>query len=128
MAGFVGIRSLGGQAANRLPFSRHDPCRNADRSGASGNISDNKRISSDRCIIADSHRADDARVATDPNVIPDDSSGLSGVLPDRAYVVEGAVGPDLCVTMHANGTGMTNEQARADLGSMIHAYLRYYCK
>ena len=101
--------SLSRSAADNLPASRHRPSRNTDHRGTCRNISDNKRIRPNRRIIADRDGSNNARMAADPDMIPNDGSGRLGARPDSAYVVQGTISSDFCISVHANGTGMRDE-------------------
>src|SRR5262249_52647350 len=120
--------SLSGSAADNLPASRHRPGRNTDHRGTCRNIGDNKRIRPNRRIIADRDGSNNTRMATDPDMIPNDGSGRLGARPDSAYVVPGTIRSDFGSAVHANRTGMSDEETRPDAGTMVNTDVRYHCK
>jgi hypothetical protein len=106
--------------ADALPYrgeisGREHPGGDTDCRAACGNVADNQRIRGDHCTVANGNRSNDARVASDQDVIADAGSAWSRSGADGAHMMECAVGPDLGGAVHSDGTAMRDDQAWADL-------------
>jgi hypothetical protein len=77
-------------------------------------IADNRGICSDHRTTANSDVANDARVATDEDMIANRSSARSRSCANRAHMMKSTVGTDLSGTMHADRTAMRSNETRSD--------------
>ena len=112
-------------AGRRL--SMENSSRDSHRRRPGGNVRDDQRIRRDCSTVADGHGANDARVASDGDVVAYSSSACSGPRSNGTYLVDYAVSSDLRIAVHPEAN-MRNEQARADLGVRMNVGVRHHRK
>ncbi len=82
---------------------------------ARGNVADNQGIGGDHCAFANGHRANNAGVATDVDMITYRSSAWSRSCADGAHMMKRAIGSDLGGEVNPDWTAMRNNQTWSDL-------------
>jgi len=94
---------------------RQNSSRDSHRRCARGNVRDDQRIRRNCSAVTDGHGTNNARVASNDDVVTYGSSAWSRPCSNGTYLVDCAVGSNLGVAVYSDAT-MRNEQARADLG------------
>jgi hypothetical protein len=89
---------------------------------------DNQGIRSDHCTIANVHRANDACVAPNINMVAYGGSAWSRSCANRAHMMKCAVGSDLGGSMDTDGTTMGDDQAWSDLSVGVNVDQCHYHK
>lgn len=110
---------MGSALRRRTPRGRHfrEHFRgDTDCCEACGNIADNQGIRGDHCAIANGHRANNAGVATDVDMIAYRSSTWSRSCANGAHMMKCAIGTDLGGVVHSDRTAMRDNQTWSDLG------------
>ena len=107
---------------------RQHPRGNTDRGCVRWNVVDNQGISRDYGPVTYSQRADNARIARDKNMIPDNGPPGSGPGADGAPMVERAVRPDFGRPVHPDSTDVRYEQTWTDISGRINIDVRNHRK
>ena len=110
------------------PHLRQNSSRDSHCRCARGDVGNYQSARSNRGTIPYGHCANDARVASDKDVIAYGSSPWSRPCSDSAHVVDSAVGPDLGARMHPHRANVRNEQTRADLSIGVNINVCHHGK
>ena len=104
------------------------PRGNTDRGRIRWNVVDNQRICGDYSPVTYSHRADDARIAGDKDMIADSGPAWSGPGPDGAPMMDRTVRSDFGGPVHPDSADMRYQQAWADISGGINVDVRNHRK
>src|ERR1700690_2883206 len=94
-----------GVAIPRRFYSKHSS-RDTDCGEAWGDVTQDQGVRGNHRIVADGHRANDARVASDVDVIADGGAAWSRSATNSAHMMKRTVDSDLAVTIHSDRTTM----------------------